>query len=69
MRLLSLSGWEVVVTTPFAGGIVDAPPGVLVIASRGPLELRHVGATVADVATGVFTEAMRLEGRYSGAAA
>lgn len=65
LELLSLSGWQVAVTTPFAGmdETGERRAEVLVIASRGPLEVRRIGETVAAVATELFGEAMRLQGR------
>lgn len=63
LELLTLGGWQVVVTKPFAGqddqGHGDRA-GVLVIAERGPYEVRRVGASVATVASDVFCEAMML---------
>jgi hypothetical protein len=56
LRLLSLDGWDVGHVRAFAGD------GVLVVARRGELEVRRQGASVADVACDVFTEAMELRG-------
>lgn len=56
LRLLELSGWEIVKAPGFAG------EGVLVIARNGPFEVRRQGARVADLVCDVFTEAMQLKG-------
>ena len=61
LQLLELAGWQVAITRPFAG--VDETlehAGVLVIAERGPFEVRRVGETVAHVASDLFQEAMSL---------
>lgn len=65
LNLLSISGWQVAVPKPFAGldESGERPAGVLVIATRGPLEVKRIGESVAAVATDLFGEAMRLQGR------
>lgn len=65
LELLSLSGWQVNITTPFAGmdETGEHRAEVLVIATRGPLEVKRIGETVASVAADLFGEAMRLQGR------
>lgn len=67
LRLLGMSGWSIVVTTPFAGAPVDEQDspkqaehaGVLVIAARGGHEIRMTGESVATVASDLFQEAVR----------
>ena len=67
LRLLGLSGWSIVVTTPFAGAPVDEQDasseaehaGVLVIAARGGHEIRMTGESVAAIACDLFQEAVR----------
>jgi hypothetical protein len=69
LRLLELSGWEVAVTTAFAGRQLELPlegrqpeaPAKLVIVSRGGLSFQAVGATVGEVAPGLFVEAVRTQ--------
>lgn len=56
LDMLKLDGWDVGEATAFAGD------GVLVIASRGRLEVRRQGPSVADVACDVFQDAMALRG-------
>ncbi len=53
LSLLGLGGWTVGVTRAFGGG-------VLVLASKGPYEVRRQGKSVADIAPEVFEEAARL---------
>ena len=61
LDLLGLDGWEVVVTSAFAGGSAEAEarPGVLVIASRNGMEVKAVGDSVAAVACELFVEASK----------
>ena len=54
LDLLGCAGWSIVITGAFAGD------GVLVIARRGPFEVRRSGATLADVAVDLFREAALL---------
>lgn len=63
MQLLGLAGWTVVITKPFAGIHEleqEHADGVLVIAERDGLEVRRTGASLADVASEIFSEAMAL---------
>jgi hypothetical protein len=58
LRLLELDGWEVATGLPaFAGA------GVLVIARKGPFEVKRTAPRLADIATDVFVEARSLRGR------
>lgn len=67
LELLGLSGWQVVVTTPFAGAAVDeadAPienehAAILVIAEKGGHVIHRTGESVAAIACDVFQECAR----------
>jgi hypothetical protein len=54
VRLLEIAGWEVERTRAFAG------EGLLVIARKGPFELKATGPTLAAAIPDVFEKAMQL---------
>lgn len=56
LQLLEQKGWTLVRTQAFAG------EGILVVARKGPFEVRRQGATLAEFATDLFMEAMALDG-------
>jgi hypothetical protein len=62
---LAANGWELALTKPLAGGfgvdVSDGAPLKLLIARRGPIELREVGVSVREVAAKVAKEAARLQ--------
>jgi hypothetical protein len=57
LRTLRLFGWDAIKTTSFAGADGE---GVLVVAEKQGLEIRRTGATLAEAATRVMEEAVRL---------
>lgn len=65
VQLMRASGWVVEETKPFAGldETGEHNAGVLIIARLGALEIKRVGATLADVAIDLFNEAMYLQGK------
>lgn len=57
LRPLVADGWEVEQVRAFAG------EGVLVIARKGPFEVKRVGGKLADVAPDLFKECVSLRGK------
>jgi len=56
LNLLEMDGWDVQRVGAFAG------EGVLVIARRGPFEVRRTGESIGEISTEVFKECAALRG-------